>query len=61
MVNRAAARRSRTARRLLPPIVLLLALWGCAGCGSPSEESHNERELLLVYSGDFRGFYEPCG
>jgi hypothetical protein len=47
--------------RLLRPLLLLLALAGSAGCGAPSEDAQNARELLVVYSGDFRGFYEPCG
>jgi hypothetical protein len=58
-------RLSRTARRLFQqPIRALLLILGLAlvsGCGEPADRQQTSSELLLVYSGDFRGFFEPCG
>jgi len=32
-----------------------------AGCKSTPDTVARSDEFLLVYSGDFRGYFEPCG
>ncbi len=32
-----------------------------AGCQSTPDTAPRSDEFLLVYSGDFRGYFEPCG
>jgi len=45
----------------LRSLLLGAGLLALAGCNPSSENAPVQDELLLVYSGDFRGFYEPCG
>lgn len=52
-------RRELTHRRLpgcLAILLVALALVGL-GCSAPPDDT----ELLLVYSGDCKGYIEPCG
>ena len=51
-------RARRTLARLAIGLGLAMLL---SGCGSTSETTEITDELLLVYSGDFRGYFEPCG
>jgi len=57
-----AARRSPGGWSAAVQALLLVAgLSLLGGCGEPSDRAQTSGEFLLVYSGDFRGFFEPCG
>jgi len=45
-------------RRLALGLGLVVLLMGCK---STADKPPFSEEFLLVYSGDFRGFFEPCG
>ena len=51
----------RIHRRLVSLAIGLGIAMLLSGCGSSSETAEITDELLWVDSGDFRGYFEPCG